>query len=445
MMTGVRYLWLLIAIVIPVGAAILALLGYLYSASTLLENLIQSLWLILELVILHQFVVRWLLIARRRLALQAACEEQDSMLAMREKSEAMTREDTLDLEKPQIDINALSDDIHKLLNATLVILAVFMLWASWSNILPAFHVFDQVTLWQHTVDVAGEVRYLPITLTDAVLAVAIIIILLIFVKRLPAFIEILLRQRSTISPGSLYATKLLISYSMVAVGIVLVFSTLGGTWSEIQWVFAALGIGIGFGLQEIVANFFSGLVILFERPIRVGDVVTVGKVNGVVTKIRIRATTIKDFDHKELLVPNKEFINSQLLNWSLSDNLIRLKVTVGIDYGSDVKLATRLMEEAARESQYTIDEPAPFVTFESFGDNALRLVLRYFIDNIDYRLLSIGNLHEAINEKFSAADISVSFPQRDVHINTTQPLDLRIHREKKIINPSGYADEALCV
>ena len=444
-MAGIRYLWLLIAIVIPIGSAILALLGFLYSASTLLGNLIQSLWLILELAILHQFVVRWLLIARRRLVLQAACEEQDSMRAMREKSTVVAREDTLDIEKPNIDINALSDDIYKLLNASLVILAVIMLWASWSDILPAFHIFDQVTLWQHTVEVAGEVRFIPITLTDAALAVITIIILLIFVKRLPALIEILLRQRSTIKPGSLYATKLLISYGVVAVGVVLIFSTLGGTWSEIQWVFAALGIGIGFGLQEVVANFISGLVILFERPIRVGDVVTVGDVNGVVTRIRIRATTIKDFDHKELLVPNKEFINSQLLNWSLSDNLIRLMITVGIDYGSDIKLATKLMEEAARESKFTIDEPAPFVTFESFDDNSLKLVLRYFIDNIDYRLLSIGDLHEAINEKFNSAGISVSFPQRDVHINTTQPLDLRIQHEKQIKTPVDYSDKALCV
>jgi potassium efflux system protein len=430
-MTGIRYLWLLIAIVIPIGSAILALLGYLYSASTLLENLIQSLWLILELVILHQFVVRWLLIARRRLALQAACEKQDLMQAMREKSKVTAREDTLDLEKPTIDINALSDDIHKLLNTSLVILAAFMLWASWSNILPAFHIFDQITLWQNTVNVAGETRHIPITLIDAALAVVTIIILLIFVKRLPAFVEILLRQRSTITPGSLYATKLLISYSVVAVGVVMVFSRLGGTWSEIQWVFAALGIGIGFGLQEIVANFISGLVILFERPIRVGDVVTVGDINGVVTRIRIRATTIRDFDHKELLVPNKEFINSQLLNWSLSDDLIRLMVTVSIDYGNDVKLAKRLMEEAALESKYTIGEPAPFVTLESFDEQALTLVLRYLIDNIDYRLLSINDLHETIYEKFKEADISVSFPKRDVHIKMTQPLDLGIQREKK--------------
>ena len=428
---GIRYLWLVIAVVIPIGSAILALLGYLYSAGALLGNLIQSLWLILELVILQQFVVRWLLIARRRLALQAARADREATLAARESTTVAAGEDTLELEEPRIDIDALSVDTRKLLNTALAVLAIFMLWAAWSDILPAFRIFDQVTLWQHKVQVEGVVTYMPITLADIGLVVITITLLIILVRRLPAFIELLLRQGSSISPGSLYAIKSLTSYTLIAVGVAMVFSMLGGTWSEIQWVFAALGVGIGFGLQEIVANFISGLIILFERPIRIGDVVTVGDVSGVVTKIHIRATTIKDFDRKELLVPNKEFITGRLLNWSLSDTLSRLSVTVGVAYGSDVELASQLMEEAANENKYTLDEPAPFVTFESFGDNALTLVLRYFIDNMDYRLLSKGSLHEAINEKFKAAGISIAFPQRDVHLDTTRPLDIRIQREGK--------------
>jgi potassium efflux system protein len=428
---GIRYLWLMIAVVIPVGSVTLAMLGYLYSAGTLLGNLIESLWLILGLVVLQQFVSRWLLIARRRLALQEARAERKAALATRDSSSSATGEDALEPDQDRIDINALSADTRKLINTALAVLAVLLLWAVWSDILPAFRIFDEIELWQHKVNVEGEVKYMPITLADISLAIITLTILTILVKRLPAFIELLLRQRSSITPGSLYAIKSLTSYTLVAVGIAIVFSTLGGTWSQIQWIFAALGVGIGFGLQEIVANFISGLIILFERPIRIGDVVTVGDVSGVVTKIRIRATTIRDFDRKELLVPNKEFITNRLLNWSLSDTLSRQSVTVGIAYGSDVELATRLMEEAAMESEYTLDEPAPFVTFESFGDNALTLVLRYFIDNMDYRLVSASSLHKAINEKFNAAGITIAFPQRDVHLDTTQPLDIRIQREEK--------------
>mgnify|MGYP001817545138 CR=1 FL=1 len=424
---GMQYLRLIIAIIIPIASAILALLGYLYSAGTLLENLIQTLWLILELVILHQFVERWLLIARRRLALQQARAEREARLAARNEVAAPT-EDVPEFEEPKIDIDALSDDIRKLLNTSLVILATVVLWASWSDILPAFRIFEDITLWQHKVDVEGVIEYRPITLANLGLAIISLVVLVLLVKRLPAFIEILLRQSATISPGSIYAIKSLASYTVIAIGVVVVFSTLGGSWSEIQWVFAALGVGIGFGLQEIVANFISGLIILFERPIRVGDMVTVGEVNGIVTKIRIRATTIRDFDRKELLVPNKEFITNRLLNWSLSDTVTRVMIPVGVAYGSDVALAARLMEEAANESEHALSEPPTSVIFDSFGDNSLVLILRYFIDNPDFRIISKSKVNEAINDKFNAAGITISFPQRDIHLDTERPLDIRIHR-----------------
>jgi potassium efflux system protein len=127
------------------------------------------------------------------------------------------------------------------------------------------------------------------------------------------------------------------------VGILLVLGTLGVSWMHLQWMAAALSVGIGFGLQEIVANFVSGLIILFERPIRVGDTVTVGDTDGVVTKIRIRATTIRNWDRKELLVPNKEFVTGRLLNWSLSDPVTRIVLVVGVAYGSDVDRASAIM------------------------------------------------------------------------------------------------------
>jgi potassium efflux system protein len=125
--------------------------------------------------------------------------------------------------------------------------------------------------------------------------------------------------------------------------------TLGISWGRVQWLVAALSVGIGFGFQEIVANFISGLIILFERPVRVGDVVTIGDTTGTVTKIRIRATTVRNWDHQELLVPNKQFITGQLLNWTLSDALNRIVIRLGVDYNADVRLALRLMAEAVAE------------------------------------------------------------------------------------------------
>ncbi len=180
-------------------------------------------------------------------------------------------------------------------------------------------------------------------------------------------------------------------------------------------------MGIGFGLQEIVANFISGLIILFERPIRIGDRVTVGNTDGVVTRIRIRATTIRGDDRKELLVPNKEFITGRLLNWSLSDQVTRVMVTVGVAYGTDVEQAHALMREAAHEHAHVLDDP-----FEGFGDNSLTLILRAFIDSPDHRLATVTHLHKAIYAKFEQAGISIAFPQRDLHLDTREPLRVAI-------------------
>jgi potassium efflux system protein len=187
-----------------------------------------------------------------------------------------------------------------------------------------------------------------------------------------------------------------------------------------------LGVGIGFGLQEIVANFIGGVIILFERPIRVGDVVTVGDTDGVVSRIRSRATTIRNWDGKELLVPNKEFITGRLLNWSLSDQTTRVILSVGIAYGSNVRQAMSLLEEAARESENVLDNPPPSVIFESFGDNSLVMSLRCFVGTAELRYPTVSALSEAINEKCSAAGINIAFPQRDLHLDTIKPLRVQI-------------------
>ena len=335
-----------------------------------------------------------------------------------------------EISETKIDINALGEDSLKLLNLAMLALGAVGIWLVWSDVLPALGIFESVTLYEHEVNVEGVVSSQPVTLSDLGKVILTLVVLTLLIKRLPAFLEILLRQRSAISPGSLYAIKSLSIYALIGAGVVVIFSALGGTWKEIQWIFAALGVGIGFGLQEIVANFISGLIILFERPIRVGDVVTVGDVSGTVSKIRIRATTIRDWDRKELLVPNKEFITSRLLNWSLSDSVTRILVPVGVAYGSNVELAMRLILESAKECEKIIDEPGPSVTFDEFGDNALTLTARVYIDNIDYRVTAASDLHRLINDKFNKAGIVIAFPQRDVHLDTTQPLDIRIHKHE---------------
>src|SRR5258708_22562978 len=163
------------------------------------------------------------------------------------------------------------------------------------------------------------------------------------------------------------------------VGIVLACVMLGMTWSKVHWLLAGVSVGLGFGLQEIFANFISGLLILFERPVRVGDVVTVGDVTGVVSRIRIRATMITDADRKELIVPNKEFITSRVLNWTLSDQINRVVINVGAAYGSDVDHVREILLRLAHDDQHVLDEPAPVATFERFAERTLNFVLRCYL------------------------------------------------------------------
>jgi potassium efflux system protein len=250
-----------------------------------------------------------------------------------------------------------------------------------------------------------------------VLALIIIVITFVAARNVPQLLALLLRSKKTTTPGSRYAISKLLGYFIVGAGILAFLSTLGLRWDRLQWLVAALSVGIGFGLQEIIANFISGLLILFERPIRVGDVITVGESSGQVIRIQIRATTIRDFDGKELLVPNKEFVTGRLLNWTLSNTDIRMILEVGIAYGSDVRKAKAILEELLKSHDMILDNPAPDVIFREFGSSSLNLTARYFFSDIQQRGFLLSDLHMKINDAFKEAGIVIAFPQIDVHFD----------------------------
>ena len=423
-----RRLWYWLAIAMPLALSVLTVLGYLFTAGTLLGSLVSSLYLMLGITVIHQLIVRWLVLTRRRLALQAALDRRAARAMEQAAETGETAPAPSQPEEPEeVDFASLDEQTRRLVNMLLFIGGAAALWAIWSQVLPAFGVFEEVALWHHSGIVDGEERIVPMTLADMGQVLVIVFVAVVAAKNLPALLEILLLLRTSISPGSRYAITTLLGYTIAAAAALTVFGALGLSWGSVQWLVAALGVGIGFGLQEIVANFISGIIILFERPVRVGDVVTIGDITGSVSKIQIRATTIRNWDKQELLVPNKEFITGRLLNWTLSDNLNRIVVTVGIDYGADVTQALKLLEEAVKEIDQVLEDPEPRFTFEGFGDNALNLVVRCYLDSMDDRLTVTSELHQRINKKFQGAGISIAFPQRDVHLSTAQPLDVRIH------------------
>jgi potassium-dependent mechanosensitive channel len=427
-----RYVWMALALVIPLLLVVLATAGFLYTAATLTGSLIDTLWLILGFLVIHQMAVRWLVQIRRKLDFQAALERRRAALeAARKENEHKDDQvgDEIEQEEPEIDLVALNQESMKLLDSAIVLGGLLSLWFIWADVLPAFSGLKDFALWHYTGTVDGVSSLVPVTLADIIVALLIGVITLVAARRFPALLEIVLLKRSSVTSGGRYAATTLSRYVIAAVGSLLVLSTIGAKWSQVQWLAAALSVGIGFGLQEIVANFISGIIILFERPIRVGDVVTVGDTDGTVTRIQIRATTIRTWDRQELLVPNKEFITGRLLNWSLSDQITRIRIPVGVAYGSDVSLARSLMLLAAEENSMILSDPAPATIFIAFGDNTLNLELRCFVGAQEHRMVALTQIHEAIDRKFNEAGIVIAFPQRDVHLDTSQPLDVRIHRD----------------
>ncbi len=438
-------LWYPLLVLYPLALGLLSLMGYLYTAGTLTELFLKTIWIVVDLVMFAALGKRWLLVTRRRLAYEAAMERQQAVAKERRAAAVPGSGEEgspFEAEEPEVDLVTLSDKSRKLLNTAILFYGFFGFWLLWSDAFPALRFLDQINLWHHTVTVDGVEQVLPVTLASIGLALIYAAITIILAKQLPAVLEIMLLHYSEMPAGNRYTVTTLTNYAIITTGVVLVFKTIGADWSQLQWLVAALSVGIGFGLQEIMANFISGVIILFERPIRVGDVVTVGDTDGVVTKIQGRATTIRNWDGKELLVPNKEFITGRLLNWSLSDQATRIILSVGIAYGSNVRQAMRLLEEAARENKDVLDDPDPSVIFEAFGDNSLAMALRCFVDSADLRYPTISALNEAINDKFTEAGIVIAFPQRDLHLDTTRPLQVELRRGKEASRDGGAGEAA---
>lgn len=198
----------------------------------------------------------------------------------------------------------------------------------------------------------------------------------------------------------------------------MIANELGGSWSQVQWLVAALGVGLGFGLQEIFANMVSGIILLFERPMRVGDTVTVGDITGRVCRIQMRATHILDLDSKELVVPNKAFITDRLINWTLTDTITRVTLMVNVAYGTDVVLVEQLLKDVVNSLDRVLPDPEPMITFLNFGENSLDFRVCVHVRELGDRMLVTHEFHKAVYFALQQHHIEIPFPQRDVHIRS---------------------------
>ncbi len=414
-LTILRYVWYLLILLAPLNIIGFAVAGYYQSALALQGKLIILIRMFFFTSLFHAIIIRWLTLSNRRMALQNARQKRKQ----HEQAQADT-DNVLKIEEALLDIPKINQQNRKLLSASILAILMVGIWLTFRDILPALNFFDEIILWHHTEMNDGQILQTPITLVNLMICLLYIFISMTLVKNFPGLVDVIFVGRYGMTKGSRYALVQLTRYSIIALSVILIAYELGGSWSKVQWLVAALSVGLGFGLQEIFANLISGIILLFERPIRVGDTVTIGDIHGKVSQIEMRATTIIDWDQKELIVPNKSFITDKLINWSLSDTVTRVIIPVGVSYQTDENQVIQLIETLFQESSWVLKEPKPQVLFIGFGDSSLDFSVRFYVCDPDNRLPAIDDMHRRIFKTFKAHQIEIPFPQRDVHLHNHQ-------------------------
>ena len=398
----------------PVIAIFAAAIGYLATAQALLARLETSVAIWFSLLVVYHIIRRWMLIQRRRLAFERAKHKRAEMLAQRAKGEeetqAMSLEGSAEQEVSEVDLDTISEQSLRLVRSILMLIALVSVIILWSEIHSAFGFLENISLWDVTSTVQGVESLEPITLGAVLIAILVLIITTQLVRNLPALLELAILQHLDLAPGTGYAITTITKYILMLIGGLMGFSLLGIEWSKLQWLVAALGVGLGFGLQEIFANFISGLIILFEKPIRIGDTVTIRDLTGSITRINTRATTISDWDRKEIIVPNKAFITEQFINWSLSDSITRVVLNIPAPADANSEDVTQILLTAAHRCSLVIETPAPEVFLVDLQQGIQVFELRIYAAEMGHRMPLRHELHQLILAGFHQHGIDMPFP-----------------------------------
>jgi Small-conductance mechanosensitive channel len=408
-----RLLWNLLSGA-PMVAILAAAVGYLATSQALLARLETSVAIWFLLLVIYHVIRRWMLIQRRRLAFDRAKHRRAEMLANRARGEEETHstslEGSVEAEVSEVDLDTISAQSLRLVRSILMLIALVSVIVLWSEIHSAFGFLENISLWDVSSTVQGVESIEPITLGAVLIAILVFIITTQLVRNLPALLELALLQHLNLTPGTGYAITTITKYLLMLFGGLIGFSMIGIEWSKLQWLVAALGVGLGFGLQEIFANFISGLIILFEKPIRIGDTVTIRDLTGSVTKINTRATTISDWDRKEIIVPNKAFITEQFINWSLSDSVTRVVLSIPAPSDADSEEVTQILLTAAQRCSLVIDNPAPEAFLVDLQQGIQIFELRIYAAEMGHRMPLRHEIHQLILAGFREHGIDMPFP-----------------------------------
>ena len=417
-----RMLWNLL-LSAPLAAILAAAVGYLATAQALLARLETSVAIWFLLLVVYHIIRRWMLIQRRRLAFDRAKHRRAEILAQRARGEddphsTSSTEGTTEVDEVELDLDAISTQSLRLVRSILMLIALLSVIVLWSEIHSAFGFLENISLWDATSTVQGVESLEPITLGAVLIAILVLIITTQLVRNFPALLELALLQHLDLTPGTGYAITTITKYLILLFGGLVGFSMIGIEWSKLQWLVAALGVGLGFGLQEIFANFISGLIILFEKPIRIGDTVTIRDLTGSITKINTRATTISDWDRKEIIVPNKAFITEQFINWSLSDSVTRVVLTVPAPSDANSEEVTQILYTAAERCSLVIDNPAPEVFLVDLQQGIQIFELRIYAAEMGHRMPLRHEIHQLILAGFREHGIDMPFPPFQMRLET---------------------------
>ena len=383
----------------------MSFVGYHFTAFEMSTRVIWCMLAIFSISIVAGFISRALLTAQFRIKLRELDRNEQGHI---DKDES-------------INISAISSHVNRLVHVTALMCMIVVTWQIWSAVSPTISYLDSIELWQSARENSLGQKDI-ITPREVLIGLGVLAMTFVLSRNLPSLLEITLLDRLPLDRGGRYAISFVVRYVCGILGILFAVHIVGFSWSSVQWLAAGLTVGLGFGLQEIFANLISGIIILIERPVRVGDFVTVNGVTGHVVRMELRATTIRDLDHRELIVPNKKFITDDVMNWTLSDPMYRTIISVGVAYGSDTELVQESLLEIARRHPQLRHDPRPEVVFQSFGDSSLNFELRVVMANREKLPQVQHELNMAIDKCFRERKIEIAFPQREIRVRGAEAL-----------------------
>jgi len=440
-----NYTWInIVVITVLLILIILSAAGYYFTAYEFSLNIYNTIYFLTVFLFVKDILHRMTYLTQVHIAHKKAEVEKKAKQKKKKKGELQQEELTdninVEITDSVIGKDELNEQTYNLIKFILLIGVIIGLLMIWSNTFPSIKFLNNVFMWNSDINTVkgGKPIMMPITLLNLVQGILIFVCSIILVKNLPAVIEIIVFRGKDTHPGTRHAVILISKYFVICIGVFVGLKFIGIGWAQFQYIAAALTLGLSFGLQDIFANFVSGIIILIERPIRLGDSVTVAGNTGVISKIRIRSTTITDGNHHELIVPNKAFLAEKIVNWSLSDHVTRIVIAVCInqafkdkveddindndkdkdkdkdkvikalnrDLHSNIDEVEKLLLQVANDNNLVNDKPAPSVIFTGFGADTLDYALRFFVE-LDKETSVKHKIHHEIKDVFKNAGIDV--------------------------------------